>query len=606
MITSDIQELNISDLNEYEEDRAVLLTENEGGYWRKLTLDPNKNATGTGYPFAYQDNEVISTTNIDESYNNRVSDGTQHIDMYYDFSSGIPTWGLQTSDSGTFRWEPDNRRSAGGIEPKISVDSQGNSWFIIKHIDTNRIRVLYYDSIVNDWTTVDDLDTQPAPTASPDIALSDSGIAIAAWVHDTGLNRQIQAAYYDPATTSWTSNIDLSVPTATEDANPVVAINDSGNGVAVWQSPQPDGSILMQAALFDGATKTWQGFPTTISLAVHENINPRVGMDDNGNIIAVWEHDEVSGNSLIKSAVYDAATTSWGLSATISNTNNESFPELSVTSNGDAMAVWITDFGSGYTVTANKYDGQSKTWKTITYDIDVKETGQYPAKVGMSNLGTATVIYSKQKTAGAPGQYYIQASHYDPDTDTWESPAILDETTVANSLPDVAMNDIGNAVAIWIKENPNTTVSLYSSTYQELIKKWSLPDQISAQRDEIFTTQAIINGNRAASIYQTSDIGNPFSTGAVATINPNILTANDSIVSFAFRKIQEVGEPEVDTDAATKFYVDSAIAAANGVFLEQLNAQGLLKEGALEALNKKADPVKEEKKEAKKTKKGKK
>lgn len=69
-------------------------------------------------------------------------------------------------------------------------------------------------------------------------------------------------------------------------------------------------------------------------------------------------------------------------------------------------------------------------------------------------------------------------------------------------------------------------------------------------------------------------------------------------MSFAFRKVQEVGEPEVDTDAATKFYVDSAIIAANMVFLENLNEHGLLKEGAIDSIKKK-----ESKKTSKKSKK---
>ncbi len=613
MITSDIQELNIDDLNEFDGDRALLLTENEKGYWRKLTLDPNKSVTGTGSPFAYQDNEIVSASNVNESYVQRVSEGDDYVNTFYDFSSGIPTWGLQTSDSATYRWEPSQQQEGNGTDAKVDVNKAGNAVLIFKNTNQDDIRVRTYTSANQSWSPITIIDTLPDAYPSPDIKLSETGVAIAVWVHNTGLSRVIQATYYDPTTFTWATPVDLSLPTSTADFEPHVAINENGDGIAVWNSYQDNNTTLIQAARFNGTTKTWQGFPTNLTIG-NESFDSKVGIDNNGNAIAIWTHSPsgTGGPTYIESSTYDPLNDTWSSPSIISgNPDNATLPDLSVTSNGDGMAVWIDNIGTNqYILRANKYSGATKSWQSIEFDVDLISSNLYPVKVAMSNFGTATIVISDQIT-GVSGQYYVEAYHYDPDLNSWGISEILKQTTNFYSFPQVAMDDLGNGVAIWVDVDEQNQY-IESSTYLRVNKKWSLPDQISTQESSIYGPQVVAkNGfsglNFAAAAWGFIDNnGNPRITGAPANINPHILTANDSIVSFAFRKVQEVGEPELDTDAATKFYVDNAIAAANQVFLEKLQAEGLLKKETLESLKQKDAPKKDDKKKKKTTKKSKK
>lgn len=608
MITSDIEELNISDLNEFEGDASTMLTENAKGLWRKVTFDPNKDVSGTVHPFGFQNNEIVSASNVDDSFVQRVSEGNSYVDTFYDFSTGIPTWGIQTSDSATFRWEPSQQQAGNGTDPRIDVDRAGNAVMLFKNTNQNDLRVRRYNAASQSWSSITVLDTLLSSGTSPDIKLSASGIAIAVWVHNTGLGRVIQAAYYDPVTLSWTSNIDLSLPTATADFEPHVAINDNGDGIAVWNAYQDNNTTLIQAAHFNGATKTWQGFPTNLTFS-NESFDSRVGIDNNGNVIAIWTHSPfgTGGSTYIESSTYDPVTDTWSNPVIISgNPDHATLPDLSVTSNGDAMAVWIDNTGNNqHILRANKYSRSTKTWKTIEYDIDLINSNLTPVKVAMSNIGTAIIVDSDQVT-GVSGLYNIEAYHYDPTTDLWDvAPKILEQTTFSSASPQVAMDDVGNGVAIWVQTN-GQNYYIESSTYMEVSQKWSLPDQISTVESNVYTPQVVAKQgsqglsaiNFAAAVWEFIDgDGNPRITGSPATINPHIITANDSKISFAFRKVQEVGEPEVDTDAATKFYVDNAIAALNQVFMETLQNQGFLKE---KPEKKKENPSKEVKKKVKK------
>jgi len=607
MITSDIEEINISDLNEFEGDASTMLTENSKGLWRKMTFDPNKNVSGIVHPFGFQNNEMISAANVDDSFVQRVSEGNNYIDTFCDFSTGVPTWGIQTSDSATFRWEPSQQQAGAGTDPRIDVDRTGNAVMLFKNTNQNDLRVRQYSAASQTWSSITVLDTLPASSTSPDIKLSASGIAIAVWVHNTGLGRVIQAASYDPTTFSWTSNINLSLPTATADFEPHVAINDNGDGMAVWNAYQNNDTTLIQAARFNGATKTWQGFPTNLTFG-NESFDSRVGIDNNGNAITIWTHSPfgTGGSTYIESSTYDPVTDIWSNPVIISgNPDHATLPDLSVTSNGNAMAIWIDDIGTNqHVLRANKYSGSTKNWKTIEYDIDLINSNLTPVKVAMSNIGTAIIVDSDQVT-GVSWKYNIEAYHYDPTTDLWDvAPKILAQTTFQSASPQVAMDDVGNGVAIWIQTNEQNLLYIESSTYLKVSQTWSLPDQISSAESNIYTPQVVakqgsqgLSGvNFAAATWGFIDSnGNPRITGSPATINPHIIAANDSKISFAFRKVQEVGEPEVDTDAATKFYVDNAIAELNQVFIETLQNQGFVIEKTL-----KKKENKEAKKEVKK------
>ena len=569
MITSDIQEINIADLNEYQGDCTLLLTENQKGYWRKLKLEPNKSVTGISYPFSYEYDEINSTTNVDGSYNNRVSHESEYIDTFYDFSSGIPTWGLQTSDSTTFRWSPQVVGNEGS-EPAITCDLKGNAFLIFKNISGD-ILVRRYNGDSKLWETQVTLDNT---STEPKIEMGESGIAIASWTKNTGNSRVIAASYYDVATQTWSSPTVLSVSPAIYDLESHASINDTGNGVVTWTSPDSGGfNSNIQVANFNVTTKSWVTLPGNLSpgeIGV-SYFDSRVGIDNSGNVIAIWTQSKNTSLSNIQSVTYDSATSTWSTTIfDLSNLEeNASSPDLSVNNNGDAMAIWIDRNSSsgGHVLKGRKYDGNTKTWSSITHSIASVNNYTYQPKISMNNLGTAIVIWENN-------DFKIESSIYDPIEDSWSNPILISTVKLPSGFhkPDLSMNDFGDAVATWLDANSSSQTIMESSTYIGVAKKWSEIDIISTSEVYSYSSnQVVLKGNRAVTIWVINNGVDPTQiVGAPGIINPNIMTANDSKVSFAFRKVQEVGEPELDTDAATKFYVDNAIAGLNQLFMKTL------------------------------------
>lgn len=59
MITSNLEELNIHELNSFEGDTSLLLTENPKGLWKKLVFDPKETVTTTSNVLTYQDEKIV-------------------------------------------------------------------------------------------------------------------------------------------------------------------------------------------------------------------------------------------------------------------------------------------------------------------------------------------------------------------------------------------------------------------------------------------------------------------------------------------------------------------------------------------------------------------
>lgn len=164
-------------------------------------------------------------------------------------------------------------------------------------------------------------------------------------------------------------------------------------------------------------------------------------------------------------------TATWSLPTIVSKDGTAPetpFLDLSMTSNGDAMAVWLEEYSNTQILRSNKFTGSTKSWRSSTRQISYVNNSLTPIKVSMSNYGSAITLFTDQLT-NISGQYYIKASHYKPDSDMWEIPIVLDQTNITESFPSVDMNNSGDGAAIWIKEVP-TGVAIYSSSYQEVTK----------------------------------------------------------------------------------------------------------------------------------------
>src|SRR6267154_6466255 len=129
-------------------------------------------------------------------------------------------------------------------------------------------------------------------------------------------------------------------------------------------------------------------------------------MDNKGNAIAVWVQNDGTYNRMF--AARYVVGPGWGTPVVIeSNTGDADFPRVAVNGSGNAMALWKQFNGVNYDIWANRYDVGSGSW------------------------GTATLI---------------------------------ETSSGATDVPDVSMDNSGNAIAVW-KQSDGTFNSIYANRY---------------------------------------------------------------------------------------------------------------------------------------------
>lgn len=162
----------------------------------------------------------------------------------------------------------------------------------------------------------------------PKIALNPVGNGLSVWTLLS--NNQIQAVRFNAATNQFSAPFNLGFGT-----NPQVGIDSSGNGLAVWSSVPTitSGSSQIQAARFNGTTLTWSLVFINLTQS-GINSNPILAVNNVGNAVALWN----TFPNLIQGATFNAATLTWTAPVTIST--NGGGQSVSVDQNNFAIAVW--------------------------------------------------------------------------------------------------------------------------------------------------------------------------------------------------------------------------------------------------------------------------
>jgi hypothetical protein len=134
--------------------------------------------------------------------------------------------------------------------------------------------------------TVQGLSAAPGNAEAPQVGLDASGNAVVVWQHFDGSNERVQGRTRS-ASGALGAIKDLSVATLDAFA-PQVAVNATGSGLVVWSrfgSACNCDRIQLVPFSSAGAVGTVQ----TISATGADDEEPQIGIDANGNGVAVWE-----------------------------------------------------------------------------------------------------------------------------------------------------------------------------------------------------------------------------------------------------------------------------------------------------------------------------
>lgn len=327
-------------------------------------------------------------------------------------------------------------------EPQVVLDGNGNGLAIWAQYDGLRHSVWAnrYTPTAG-WDTPELIEITDGEVVLPQLAVNSGGTGVAVWWQFSDSRWRTWSNRYSPANGWGTAEaIDAD---AGQSAYPQVAIDADGNSLAVWQ--QYDGynykvwSNRFTPSSGWGTASLIQNDATTLAR------RPQIALDGSGNGLAVWqEHDGVRFNVWARRFT---PVGGWG-AAQLIETNDAGeaiLPQIALNDRGDGLVAWAQSDGMRYNGWANRFSPASG-WGTAEVIETDDARDAFPAQVALDPDGNGLAVWAQQNSAQ---RFDIWANRFTPAAG-WGTAQLIETNSAGDAwTPQVVLDADGNGLAVW-------------------------------------------------------------------------------------------------------------------------------------------------------------
>jgi hypothetical protein len=335
-------------------------------------------------------------------------------------------------------------RFFGGLEDayglQIAVDPPGNETAIWgRRVGRSTVVESATRSVGGSWSAPVTLSAAGAGSAL--VAAGPEGNVTAVWLleREEGWRSVVQSATRSAGGT-WSAPVTLSPPR--KDArSPQIALDPQGGATAVWEE-EYSGAIESSTRSSGGI---WSA-PVALSANGVGAAWPQVAVDSQGNATAVWA-GSASNSRRIQTATRPAGGT-WSAPVSISKAGHRHVqdPQIAVSPQGEATAIWQRSNGS-YLIVQGATRPAGGGWSRPVDITTGDGRGGQHLRLVVDSWGNATAIWEGYDTRPGPN-FAIQAAKHPPGG-AWSRPTDISRWTTSLGKPQIAVDPQGRSTAIW-------------------------------------------------------------------------------------------------------------------------------------------------------------
>ena len=337
--------------------------------------------------------------------------------------------------------------------PAVAVDRQGNATLVWIQAPAFNLQARFRPA-GGDWGDSAPLSAGPN-FAGPSLAVGDNGGAVAAWWTNTG-GAHVEASVRLPGSQTFVGPLTVSVVGSSSCQSPHVAIDAAGDVVAIWTRRTDAGSYLVESAVkAAGAAAFAAQEPRSPTSNGNSNCNSDIQMTPDGRVTAMWDFTTFGQPSATfysdRGTPFAAGT--WSQAKPLAA--NSTKPIVALDDAGNAATTWLTTTPTQIVSAVRTGTGTFSTPKPLSGASDIGGQAQAVAAsangdalvtyVGTSN-GTRAIFAARRRVGGEFGDIMPVAT---------TPPG----NTVSVGVPDVALDDQGNAFAVWQRSVSATSVT---------------------------------------------------------------------------------------------------------------------------------------------------
>jgi PKD domain len=368
----------------------------------------------------------------------------------------------------------------------------------------------------------------------PEVAVDPAGDAVAIWERRVG-GAEIVEASERPAGGDWSEPEVLSLP-GEEGKRSQVAIDASGDAIAAWVTEESIGSFVIRSAVRPPGG-AWSE-PEDVSESIAAAGSPLLAIDAASEAVAVWTAFD-NPDVIVQGAVRSASG-AWSEPDNLSPAGQDvtplEAPDVAIDGAGNAIAVWKLEGGNDIIQAAMRAAGQ-EDWAAPD---DISDAGQDTAEpaVAMNDLGDAVAVWTR-----VDGTDTVQGA-VRPAGDAWAEPDDLSASGHDAGQPDVAIDGAGEAVAVWRRHNGSNFI--VQAAARPAGGAWAEPDDLSASgHDGMSPVVAMNEAGSAAATWFRSD-GTDLRVQAAVRAPGGEWPKPDTLSAAG----EDAGLPQVGLDAA--------------------------------------------------------
>ena len=272
-------------------------------------------------------------------------------------------------------------------EPDVGIDSAGNATAVWRrHDGADYVVQTATRPAGGGWQAPTDLSAAGEPAREPQLAVGPAGDAVAIWARSDGLDFIVQAAARR-AGGGWQGGLPLSIAGRDAEA-PQVAVDSSGNAVAVWSRHDGSRDIVQAARRRGGA---WEE-TLDLSLPGQNAVEPQVDLDPAGDAVAVWSRFDGVRNVAQAAVAIGGGPWAPAVTLSIAGESGEE-PQVAIDADGDAVAVWTRRGFPADEVQASSARVGGAWPPAVTLSI-AGDDAEEP-RVSTDPLGNAVAIWSR-------------------------------------------------------------------------------------------------------------------------------------------------------------------------------------------------------------------
>lgn len=378
---------------------------------------------------------------------------------------------------------------------------------------------------------------------SPQLAINPSGHVVVIW------SGQLDETFTSVQAATFSFGGNWSAPAIIQQAlltstSPFAAIDPAGNSTVVWQfdepvTPPPPVLPTIQTSSLVSGSNTWSFPPVDLSLVEEIEFarDPQVALDTHGNAVAVWAgHVGIDGGDpgvdfLVRTSSLPAGDTDWSHPFDISSpglvANN---PVIKLDPNGNAVIVWWSFDGTFYSTLASTLPFDSTT-PTPPFTLGLNSTVPTIPQLAINAAGYAVAIYIQTTLAD---ETFVQSSSLL--NGTWSPPINIPASTDGSSTPQIGMDSHGNCIAVWQQLIGGLT--LIQSSTLPFNGVWTNPVTLSALDQNAETPKIAVNafGNAVAvwsqtdgDVYATTFVNGSWTPPVVLSTEPNFTATEPKV-----------------------------------------------------------------------------